>query len=407
VNELVPAEDHRKPGHFWRNYMRFEQFDARKNHAHVEQCWHILQENCPHHYFLSWGWISTWLNSLPLEQNIRFIAGFVDEKPMLAFFAGTTIQKHALLRSHIASLNSTGNPHFDKIYIEYNAVLAHPQVKLDIELFLHACKEIPWDELRLPGLSAQFVPQLDNLHEKPQKYNAVIEEIPPAFYIDLEKVRQKNMNYLGMLSANKRSQIRRSIKEYEKDGPIEITEAQTTQEALLFLERLAEYHQKEWQQRGKDGAFSNNYFFRFHRSLISQRFQHGEIQLLRIATPGIELGYLYNFVYQGWVYCYQSGFNYLSSNQFRPSLISDYFAILHNARLGHRVYDFMAGESEYKRSLSTDSEPMYWLRLIRSRPGFLTGRMFFAAKNTSRQFPVIYNLLKWLKNQISRRNNER
>lgn len=381
--------------------MNFEQFDARKDHARVEQCWRALQDYCPHHYFLSWGWISTWLNSLPLEQDVRLIAGFVDEKPILAFFAGTTIQKHAMLRSHIASLNSTGNPYFDKIYIEYNAVLAHPQIKLDFEWFLRACREIPWDELRLPGLSAQFTSQLGNLHENPEKYNVVIEEIPPAFYIDLGKVRQKNMDYLGLLSANKRSQIRRSIKEYEKDGPIEITEAQTAQEALLFLERLAEYHQKEWQQRGKNGAFSNDYFFRFHRNLISQRLQYGEIQILRIATSGIELGYLYNFVYQGWVYCYQSGFNYMSGNLYRPSLISDYFAILHNARLGHRVYDFMAGESEYKRSLSTDSEPMYWLRLFRSRPGFLAGQMFFSAKKTCKRLPVIYKLLKRLKNQAS------
>jgi len=97
--------------------MNFEQLDFRNDYARVKQRWRTLQDNCPHHFFLSWGWISTWLNSLPLEQDVRLIAGFMDEKPVLAFFAGTTIQKNALLRSRIASLNSTGNPYFDKIYL--------------------------------------------------------------------------------------------------------------------------------------------------------------------------------------------------------------------------------------------------------------------------------------------------
>jgi hypothetical protein len=44
---------------------------------------------------------------------------------------------------------------------------------------------------------------------------------------------------------------------------------------------------------------------------------------------------------------------------------------------------------------------MYWLRLFRSRPGFLAGQMFFAAKKTARRLPVIYKFLKRLKNQAS------
>lgn len=387
--------------------MRFAQLDPRHEPARVERIWRSLLETCPHHYFLSWGWISTWLDSLPAEQETRLVAGFVDEAPALAFFLGTTIRKNAAHSWRIAALNATGNPYFDKIYQEYNAVLAHPDIRLDFDLFQRACHQIRWDELRLPGLAEEFTLLLGSLKDQPTRYNAFIEDDPPAFYIDLERVRQHNLDYQALLSSNKRSQIRRSIKEYEKDGPITLQEAQTPQEALAFLHRLAEYHEREWQQRGQPGAFSNAYFFEFHRELIARRFQHGEIQLLRIATPGTELGYLYNFVYQGWIYCYQSGFNYLPGNIYRPGLISDYFAILHNARLGHQAYDFMAGDSEYKRSLATDSRRMHWMRLFRSRPAFLAWQFFNCIKTTARRFPVVYNLLMRLKKRVFPKKNER
>jgi CelD/BcsL family acetyltransferase involved in cellulose biosynthesis len=30
------------------------------------------------------------------------------------------------------------------------------------------------------------------------------------------------------------------------------------------------------------------------------------------------------------------------------------------------TYDFLAGDADYKRSLGTNSVPMYWIRLLRS-----------------------------------------
>jgi CelD/BcsL family acetyltransferase involved in cellulose biosynthesis len=35
------------------------------------------------------------------------------------------------------------------------------------------------------------------------------------------------------------------------------------------------------------------------------------------------------------------------------------------ARQGVRTYDFMAGSSQYKRSLATDRFPVYWVRVER------------------------------------------
>lgn len=387
--------------------MKFSIFDPRQQAAYVEQVWNALQARCAHPYFLSWGWVSTWLKTLPPTQRVWLIAGFSNGEAVLAFFVGTTISWLPVPGLRRAALNATGNEQLDKIYVEYNGLLADPETPLDFDLFRRACGQIRWTELRLPGLSCRFAAQLHPLTENPETHWALLEETTAAYWVNLEQVRAQNMDYAALLSANKRAQIRRSIKEYEKDGPITVQEAQTPQQALRFLEQLANYHQKEWQERGRDGAFSNEYFRRFHHALITERFAHGEIQLLRVAAPNIELGYLYNFVYHGRVYFYQSGFNYQPGNLHRPGLVSHYYAVLRNAQHGHAVYDFMAGQDDYKKSLSTDSEPMYWLRLFRSRPVFWAWKAFAAAKKRAKTSPLAYQLLQSLKKPASSQENER
>ena len=108
----------------------------------------------------------------------------------------------------------------------------------------------------------------------------------------------------------------------------------------------------------------------FHRTLIRDRFAAGEIQLLRVAAGGAPIGYLYNFVHDGHVYAYQSGFRYDDDPKLKPGLVTHAMAIEHNLRAGARVYDFMAGEGQHKASLGTGSSELFWLVLQRDRLRF-------------------------------------
>src|SRR5690606_17607433 len=97
----------------------------------VERHWQSLLQRCDHHYFLSWGWISTWLESLPVDNGVRLIVGFGEETPMLAFFMGKAERKrYGFFPSRIVSLNTTGIPYYDKLYLEYNSILADPSIFL-------------------------------------------------------------------------------------------------------------------------------------------------------------------------------------------------------------------------------------------------------------------------------------
>lgn len=185
-----------------------------------------------------------------------------------------------------------------------------------------------------------------------------------SYGVDLSAVRAKKGDYLSLLSSNTRSQIRRSIKEYEKIGHLQLTQASHTAQAQLFLRELTELHQRHWISRGEAGAFGSEYFRKFHQRLIERNFARGEIQLLRISAGDHDLAYLYSFVRDGRIYFYQSGFDYdLIEKHSRPGLVAHVLSVQHNAQLGNKIYDFMAGDSRYKLNLATLNEPMTWSTL--------------------------------------------
>lgn len=346
----------------------FQSYNPFKNFDVVANIWRALSLKQRHSYFVSWGWISTWIKSLPTDTDVQLITGFAENEPVIAFFIGRNKRNsHRFIPTKTISLNSTANRYYDEITIEYNSMLFDPSVPINKELLFDFLRSITWDEFRLSGVSADFVSGfnlIDNTNRAPY---VMVDEVVNSFFVDLEKIRGAGMDYLRLLSANKRSQIRRSIKQYESEGKIQIREAESAEEALAMLDNLAVLHQREWGGRGKPGAFSNNYFCQFHKNLIQNRYRENEIQFLHVFNNKGTIGYLYNFIYAGNVLYYQSGFKYSDNNTYRPGLVSHYFAIMHNAKKGLATYDFLAGNSTYKNSLSTNFASMYWVRFIKNR----------------------------------------
>jgi len=334
----------------------------------AQSIWESLQDKCDHSYFNSWGWISIWLKSLPQNTDLSLVALLSNNKPAAAFFLGRNSRKnHKIIPANTISLNSTANSYYDKLTIEYNSILQDSSLHSSPSEHFTFINTLKWDEFRIPGATSDLVNQLHLLDNPDTNLYFLLERSTHSFFVELQKIRDANMNYLGLLSSNKRSQIKRSIKQYELEGQILVREAETTEEALSMLEELASLHQKEWATRGESGAFSNQFFIDFHKKLIEYRFSHNEIQILHIHTQKQTIGYLYNFIYKKRVLFYQCGFNYREDNNYRPGLVSHYFAIMHNAQKNLSKYDFLAGDSAYKRSLSTGSEPMYWIRFFKKR----------------------------------------
>ncbi len=339
----------------------------------IEDLWLDLERRSDCSFFQSWGWIGCWLRHLPDGLDPRLLTMSADgELVGLGILIPRQQTRHVFVRSRSLYLNETGDPQLDAVGLEYNGFLADRRLADTVVCrcleWLAEAKE-DWDELNLGGLDPAST----------GTYGRIAGEIGLMTrardrkrydYVDLEAVRQGEGDYLGLLSRNTRYQIRRSLRRYEDDGPLSVRAAGDADEARDILAELRQLHQAYWKGRRHAGSFATPFFDDFHRDLVANRFGAGEIQLLRITAGPKLIGCLYNFVKDGRVCAYQSGFNYDPDSRLKPGLVSHYLAIEHNLAAGMRIYDFMAGEGQHKRSLGTRHGEMTWLVLQRPNTKF-------------------------------------
>ena len=353
--------------------------------AELQAEWCELQSRADHSFFLSWTWIGTWLNSLPATHRPRLMrCRSADRTVGLALLGSRQVRRHSIISSNGLHLNTTGNEQFDDITIEYNALLIDAQIHDAVQsaLLKHLISEVPaWDECHLPGMT----------HVAAELTGApgtrLRQRISTTFQVDLERLGSESLaaskapaaedskragkdieDYLELLGQKPRYHVRRSLRQYALLGPLKLEAAQTLAQAHVFMTELQTLHSAYWASKGRPGAFLNTYVVSFHQQLIDAAFARGEVQLLRLSAGDKVISCMYNFVYQGKIYHYQSGINYtLFDGQDSPGLVSHAMAVSFNAAAGHRLYDFMAGDQQYKRSLCTDTGELHWLVLQRGR----------------------------------------
>ena len=322
--------------------------------------WRDLEGRARPSFFLTWSWIGNWLATLGdhARTGMLLSARHGGRLVGLAVLFDAPIRRRLLPFGRAVHVNETGIDTFDALYIEYNGFLvdagnvaAVQQAMLD-----HICSsDAGWREVRLrhagvglavpmPGLSGRV-----RHHAEQREY----------CLIDLARVRARGGDYLGMLSAGRRAHIRRCLRAYGAIGPLQLSVAEDLPTALAYFDRLVELHDRRWAQRGRRSDFTSPFCRAFHLRTMADALPRGQVQLLRVSVGERELGYLYSFVHDGQVCFYQSGYDYeFLDPRFSPGLVTLVLAIQHNAALGMKAFDFLAGDQAYKSSLGTDRATM-------------------------------------------------
>jgi len=349
--------------------------------ADLEQEWKALEDRADGSFFTSWIWIGCWLESLPTAIRpmvLRIAKG--DRTVGLGILVKKRIWRSGVVPSRALFLNATGDSELDELTVEYNGLLAERGREHDV--LRGACKALlarrGWDEWVLDAV--QMAPSTGAADAE---LTVIVDHERPCHSVQLRRLGSSVDAYLAELGQKTRYNIRRSLKAYGEICPVRLDEAGTAGEAAACLDGLKQLHQAHWTSRGRRGSFGNRFFDQFHARFVREA-PKGAVQLLRIRAGDVVIGYLYNFVYRGYVYSYTAGFNYaVVSEQNRPGLVAHALAIEHNRQAGHAVYDLMAGHGEYKQSLGTSSSTLGWYVVRRNRRRWAIERALRAVRGQS------------------------
>jgi CelD/BcsL family acetyltransferase involved in cellulose biosynthesis len=354
--------------------------------AALERDWLRLQSRSDHSFFQSWTWIGCWLTMLPASIHplvLRAIRGGTIVG--LGVFVPRRTIRHGFVVSNGLHLHETGRAEFDQLTIEHNGLLVDREgasaiLAKSVDTLIHLDR---FDEVHLSGVPSLYL----DLCAKTSSHLEVNKTLP-LHTVDL--VKAADGGYERLMSRNTRQQIRRAMRlGASPSSSLSYAVAQDEDQALAFLDDLQRLHQAYWTARGKPGAFANPFFTAFHRRLVREALSRKEVELARISSEKGALGYLYQFRKNGHVYSYQSGFHYEQDNRLKPGLVSHRLAIEHSLSTGDAVYDFLAGDDRYKRSLATHGGQLFWLTLQKRRLAFSLERRLRAAKRLAWKKPDI------------------
>jgi CelD/BcsL family acetyltransferase involved in cellulose biosynthesis len=333
--------------------VRVENFESA---AGLEPLWRELEARAARSFFLSWSWIGAWLETCAAKPVILAVYR-QDRRVGLGLFVRGSRLQIGFPRATLF-LHETGDAAKDVAMIEDNGFLAERGFERAVtRAALHYAYRAGDAQVMVGGVP-------DWLTEEARGagwHDRVIVTRPCPYRV----LDPSNSDDLAQLSRNTRSQISRSLRLYESRGSLAITPSATLSEARDRLAALAELHQQRWVAAGQPGAFALPIFEAFHQRVLARGFAAGEADVLRITAGADEIGYLYNFYCDNEVYAYQNGFQFADDQRLKPGLVSHLLAFAHYRRAGATRYRFLAGDSRYKRSLSTGSYDLHWLVLER------------------------------------------
>ena len=338
----------------------------------IREQWLDLQQRANYSYFQSWGWIKTWLDQIAIDlQPLVVKVWFDDSLVGVGLFVSRDVKRRHIFHSHAMYLNEYP---FDgrNMVIEYNGLLvarSHENAAY-IETASHLLKKYRLHDEFCFGAMLDNQSPFSSEPPLSEHVNYIIKDDSTSWFVDLSDFQPGIDSYLACLSRNRRGQIRRSIRLYEEEGSLQIDEADTVELALLYFDQLKALHSSYWQSRGQGGSFANPLWENFQRALILERFDAGEIQLLKVSSHTEEIGYLYNIVLHKHVYVIQTGFSDSDDKRLMPGYVAHTLAIAHNRSKGMLVYDLMHGDVLYKRILCNQSRKLLWLVIQRKRLKF-------------------------------------
>lgn len=356
-------------------------FEVEISHSYnieeLQRQWLFIQEGQSIPFFLTWKWISCWLETYSPD-IIVITARYKNQTVAIGLFTCSTQVRHGFIKSHQYRLHQMGDPLLDQIWMEYNDFVCIDKYRIAA---VNACvqalqqSENNWDEIILSMITKS---RASNIQKVISGSHILLTN--PCYSNNLDNIKSNNQQYLDTLNSNTRYQIRRSERLYQQlHGDIEYKFAQDIEEALALFHEAGKYHILRW----RDSGFKNKQFILFHENLIKQSFKNNSIDLMKVTSGDTTIAILYFHLVGRNVYFYLQGINYESNKKLKPGLVAHALATQYYLDKGMRKYDYMGGYSQYKCQLSNPDEDL--VTLCFQKPSVI-----FSIENMSRNIKHLF-----------------
>ena len=296
--------------------------------------------------FLSWGWVSTWVEIYgqsydPLifvikdkEHIIGIVPFYLDRRLHLGFSRNGTIRWLGDQFVSSEFLDALA-PHYQKYTVWWNVIN-----------YLLENDDVNWSFLFLDDmLDTNFSVQILNQISKKMAlgYHRTVKNILPVLFLPHiweEWVdSHPNVEFLSM--------IRNRSQRLQKKHAVEIHLIESREQFDSAVEIFFDLHQKNWNHRGEPGSFSTNEKREFYRRMGRLFLKNGWLQFRLSHLDGrpatAEFGILLDKVY----YSLQSGYD-PDLRKFNMGHFLFYQIVQTLAKNGVERIEFLRGDEKYK-----------------------------------------------------------
>jgi CelD/BcsL family acetyltransferase involved in cellulose biosynthesis len=170
--------------------------------------------------------------------------------------------------------------------------------------------------------------------------------------------------YLNRLSYKTRKRARQELRKVQQaDAVMQLAGAADVDD---YFDDLVRLHQARWTAEGLPGCFSAPRFTQFNRQLVAAWVGSGRAVLARLALHGEAYVVLYGFVSGDKFDLYQTGVSTMEGTAiYSPGTVSNFLLMAALAERGVARYDFLRGESAYKKSLTSEANELVSMHAVR------------------------------------------
>lgn len=342
--------------------------------------------------FLSWEWLSRWLEEL---DETWFILGVKQTKDADKYVAFLPLRsklmqtKSGQVYSEFAMAGSR--------FADYTGILCHPEnAATAITTLGKAVRPMNWGVLRLDGFRAKdenlarFLSVFAGDRFECQKVSHVDRntgiDLAACPYVELPDDWDA---YLQKLSANMRQKLRRIVRKFDRDPSLHITEAKPEtfdRDLEIFLEMWS----ARWAKNKKDRLGSIN---RNLRLMIRHCFENGLLHFPILWRGDTPIGAAANIIdARKKRMLFLAGARNQSVTDIQPGLLLHSHTIRHSIRRGIETYDFLRGDETYKYSFGCVDDTVSTI-FVKANSSKMRSRKYLDRRNISDALKVGFSRL--------------